>query len=121
MKAMKNLKNIFSEIGVSGLKETCIIVKNGLKKNQFNPEKWNAHITIGFIGRDLYASDGVNKSFKSILYSPSSYTQNTCTSVHFRNNSNIFGVTLIQITPGTSLHPFATSFMFPSKLKINQI
>ena len=32
MKAMKDLKKIFNEIGVSGLEETCIIVKSGIKK-----------------------------------------------------------------------------------------
>ena len=32
MGAMKNLKKIFKEIGVSGLEETCIIVKDGFKK-----------------------------------------------------------------------------------------
>ena len=32
MTAMKNLKKVFKDIGVSGLEETCIIVKNGFKK-----------------------------------------------------------------------------------------
>ena len=32
MKKMKELKKIFTEIGVSGLEETCIIVKSGFKK-----------------------------------------------------------------------------------------
>lgn len=32
MTAMKKLKNVFKEIGVSGLEETCVIVKSGFKK-----------------------------------------------------------------------------------------
>ena len=32
MAAMKGLKKVFKEIGVSGLEETCIIVKPGFKK-----------------------------------------------------------------------------------------
>ena len=32
MAAMKGLKKVFKEIGVSGLEETCIIVKSGFKK-----------------------------------------------------------------------------------------
>lgn len=43
-------------------------VKKGFKLSTFKPSNWEPHITIGYIGRDLYKSDGVNKSISSKIF-----------------------------------------------------
>lgn len=43
-------------------------VKNGGKLQDFVPEKFSPHVTLGFTARDLHAEDGVTKQRGSCLY-----------------------------------------------------
>lgn len=66
-KDKKTLKTYFVVIKSDRLRKLReeLFVQSGLNKNQFDPDLFFPHITLGFTDRDLYYEDGVMKTVKS--------------------------------------------------------